>query len=214
MPQKRRIPTPSNDSNTTNPHPLKCVKSSFASIEEHDVAIIPVKHTTLYSLEQQRKNSELCDVILQVEDKEFPAHRTVLVASSEYFLKMFTVEMKEKYSKKVPIKTVTATAMSEIQKSIFFHGCEVALTSHICYPIRLVFHQHLNLHVAYPGIPPESSNTHEGNFYTCHRTLFSDYSDLSLTTKSPERRFSTSITLALPLAQPHCASITKHGHHV
>ena len=31
----------------------------------------------------------------------------------------------------------------------FFHGYEVALTSHICFPIRLVFHQHLNSHVAY-----------------------------------------------------------------
>ena len=27
---------------------------------------------------------------------------------------------------------------------IFFHDCEVALTSHICFPIRLEFHQHLN----------------------------------------------------------------------
>ena len=88
--------------------------------EEHDVAItVLVKHKTLCNLEQQRHDTELCDVILQVEDKEFPAHRTVLAASSEYFLKMFTVEMKEKYSKKVPLKTVTATAMSEILKSIY-----------------------------------------------------------------------------------------------
>ena len=25
-------------------------------------------------------------------------------------------------------------------------------------PIKLVFHQHLNLHIAYPGSPPEPSN--------------------------------------------------------
>ena len=88
--------------------------------DEHDVAIIiPVNHKTLRNLEQQRHDPELCDVILQVEDKEFPAHRTVLAASSEYFLKMFTVEMKEKYSREVPIKTVTASAMSEILKSIY-----------------------------------------------------------------------------------------------
>ena len=46
----------------------------------------------------------------------------------------------------------------------FFHDCEAALTSHICYPIRLVFHQHLNSHIAYPGIPPEPSNDTRGQF--------------------------------------------------
>ena len=39
------------------------------------------------------------------------------------------------------------------------------------------------------------------------RTLFSDYCDQSLTTRSPERGFSTSITLALLLVESHCASI-------
>ena len=29
--------------------------------------------------------------------------------------------------------------------------------THFCYPNRLVLHQHLNLHVAYPGIPPKNS---------------------------------------------------------
>ena len=43
-----------------------------------------------------------------------------------------------------------------------FHDCKVALTSRICYPIRLVFHQHLNSHIAYPGIP-NLQTTHEGN---------------------------------------------------
>ena len=28
---------------------------------------------------------------------------------------------------------------------------EVALPSHICFPIRLMFHQHQNSHIAYPG---------------------------------------------------------------
>ena len=123
----------SNGSKATNLQPLKFKLSLFAnydvasieeydaaSIEEYDVAIIiPVKHKTLCNLEQQRHNPELCDVILQVENKEFLAHGTVLAASSEYFLKMFTLEMKKKYSKEVPMKTVTATAMSEILKSIY-----------------------------------------------------------------------------------------------
>ena len=56
-------------------------------------------------------------------------------------------------------------------------------------------HQYLNSCVAYPGIPPENSIQHEGNISTCHGTLFSDYSDLGLKSKSdkissPERGFS------------------------
>ena len=51
--------------------------------------------------------------------------------------------------------------------------------THFCYTIRLVHHQHLNLQVANPGIPPEIRTTKEGNISTCHRS-FSDYSDQSL----------------------------------
>ena len=98
----------------------------------------------------------------------------------------------------------------------FFHDCEVALTSHICFPIRLVFHQHLilNSHIACSGIPPQPSNHTRGQFlhlpsYPLLRLLWSKSDN-----KSPERGFSTSITLALHLAQPHCASITKHEHHI
>ena len=43
----------------------------------------------------------------------------------------------------------------------FFHNCEVALSSHICFSIRLVFHQHLNSRIAYPGSPLEPSRVHD-----------------------------------------------------
>ena len=36
--------------------------------------------------------------------------------------------------------------------------------THFCYLIRLVLHQHLNSHVAYPGIPPENSNHTRGQY--------------------------------------------------
>ena len=56
--------------------------------------------------------------------------------------------------------------IADLKRKVFFfsHGCEVALTSHICCPIRLVFHQHLISHIAYPGIPPEPSNHTRGQF--------------------------------------------------
>ena len=75
----------------------------------------------------------------------------------------------------------------------------------------LVVHQHMNSHTAILAAHPNLQTAHEGNFCSCHRTLFSDYSNQSLTTRSPERGFSTSITLALHLAQSHCACITKRG---
>ena len=80
----------------------------------------------------------------------------------------------------------------------------------ICFSIRLVFHQHLNSYIAYPGSPTRTFKQHKGNFFTCHRSLFSEYFDQSLTTMFPERGFSTCVTLALHLVQPHRDSITTH----
>ena len=52
--------------------------------------------------------------------------------------------------------------------------------------------------------------THESNINTCHRTLFSDCSDQSLTKLVHQKE----ITLKLHLVQPHCARNTKHGHYL
>ena len=46
----------------------------------------------------------------------------------------------------------------------FYHNCEVALTSHICFHIGLVFHQHLDSLITYPESPPEPSNHTRGQF--------------------------------------------------
>lgn len=43
-----------------------------------------------------RKVNKLCDVVLQVDGEEFPAHRVVLAACSDYFCAMFTNEVSNK----------------------------------------------------------------------------------------------------------------------
>ena len=57
---------------------------------------------------KQTSDGGFCDVTLIIDGDEFPAHKCVLASSSDYFNKMFTVEMKEKYEKKIEIKGITA----------------------------------------------------------------------------------------------------------
>ena len=42
---------------------------------------------------RQRHDNEFCDITLEVEEKQFAAHRSVLAACSQYFYKMFTVNV-------------------------------------------------------------------------------------------------------------------------
>ena len=89
---------------------------------------------------------------------------------------------------------------STLEPWFFFHGCEVALTSHICFPIRLVFHQHLNSHIAYPDIPPEPSNHTRGQFlhlpsYPLLRLLWSK-SDNKVTKKRILDQYHTGTSLS------------------
>ncbi|XP_069505495.1 zinc finger and BTB domain-containing protein 7A [Ambystoma mexicanum] len=44
----------------------------------------------LSSLNEQRNQGLLCDVVILVDDQEFHSHRSVLAASSQYFKKLFT----------------------------------------------------------------------------------------------------------------------------
>ena len=70
-------------------------------------------------LQEQRNKNEFCDVTLQVESETFNAHRSVLAAFSDYFLKMFTTDMREKYSKVISIQTVTLRAAKQILDAIY-----------------------------------------------------------------------------------------------
>ncbi|XP_031573540.1 kelch-like protein diablo [Actinia tenebrosa] len=49
----------------------------------------------LANANQMRKSGSLCDVILRVKSKDFPAHRSVLASASLYFRGLFMSQMKE-----------------------------------------------------------------------------------------------------------------------
>ena len=73
----------------------------------------------LSSLNKLRDDNDFCDVILQVENKTFPAHRAVLSASSVYFFKMFTVNMKEKQEKLVTFNDISPDAFQLVIDFIY-----------------------------------------------------------------------------------------------
>lgn len=63
---------------------------------EEDLIGIPFpNHSSdvLCSLNEQRRDGFLCDVVLVVKDQEYRTHRSVLAACSQYFKKLFTVAM-------------------------------------------------------------------------------------------------------------------------
>lgn len=54
------------------------------------------RHELLSRLARQQRNGVLCDVTLVNKGREFRAHKSVLAASSEYFMALFTTTMVEK----------------------------------------------------------------------------------------------------------------------
>ncbi|XP_076814560.1 kelch-like protein 28 isoform X1 [Clavelina lepadiformis] len=71
-------------------------------------------------LNKQRLDDRYCDITLIVADNKFPAHRSVLSASSEYFDTMFSSkQMKEQFAKVVSIKEITALAMTKVLTFVY-----------------------------------------------------------------------------------------------
>ncbi|TKS76838.1 Kelch-like protein 12 [Collichthys lucidus] len=65
----------------------------------------------LNAMNSLRKSNTLCDITLRVENADFPAHRIVLAACSDYFCAMFTSELAEKGKSFVDIQGLTAATM-------------------------------------------------------------------------------------------------------
>ena len=79
----------------------------------------------LKRISRMREHSVLTDIILVVEGKEFPAHRNMLAANSDYFMAMFSGHMATT-SDKVVVEQITATGM-EILLDFIYKG-EILIT--------------------------------------------------------------------------------------
>lgn len=63
----------------------------------------------LNAMNSLRKSNTLCDITLRVESTDFPAHRIVLAACSDYFCAMFTSEVTELCRKNAHLFSVSVS---------------------------------------------------------------------------------------------------------
>ena len=58
--------------------------------------------------------ADFWDVTFVVEEKEFPVHKLIMAASSDYFTTMFKGHFKEENNNKIPLVDVEASAFEQI----------------------------------------------------------------------------------------------------
>ena len=71
------------------------------------------------NLNELRKSNLLCDTIVRAEGTDFPAHRCVLSAGSQYFRALFTTELSENQSHVVELKMVKCAALAEVLEFLY-----------------------------------------------------------------------------------------------
>ncbi|KAL3846716.1 hypothetical protein ACJMK2_017682 [Sinanodonta woodiana] len=74
-----------------------------------------------------RKKHQLCDVILKVQGKEFHVHKTVLAASSDYFLAMFSSNLSEKTQSVIELHEMESDVFEKVIE--FVYTAEITLTT-------------------------------------------------------------------------------------
>lgn len=74
------------------------------------------KHSqsVLESMNRIRSSGKLCDVVIQVEENQFHAHRIVLAANTPYFEAMFSGDLEESRQQIVTLKDVSPEAVKNI----------------------------------------------------------------------------------------------------
>ncbi|XP_077977144.1 kelch-like protein 12 [Glandiceps talaboti] len=81
----------------------------------------------LTTMNNLRKSGTLCDVILSVEGIDFPVHRIVLAACSDYFCAMFTNEMSEKQKSSIELQGLNADTMEVLLDFVYTETVNVTV---------------------------------------------------------------------------------------
>ncbi|XP_032225329.2 kelch-like protein 12 isoform X1 [Nematostella vectensis] len=81
----------------------------------------------LTSVNKLRKDGKLCDVVLQVEKKEFPAHRIVLASCSDYFYAMFTNDMLESQKGVIELQGLASDTMEVLLDFVYTETVKVSV---------------------------------------------------------------------------------------
>ncbi|XP_013399272.1 kelch-like protein 3 [Lingula anatina] len=77
-------------------------------------------------LNMMRKQALLCDVLIIVDGKEIPAHKSVLSSCSPYFYAMFTNDLSEARSNRVMLQDVDGKALTQLID--FIYTSEIGVT--------------------------------------------------------------------------------------
>jgi kelch-like protein 12 len=101
----------------------------MSSSEVHDFPSEGHSTEILSSINTLRKRNLLCDAILSVEDHDFPVHRVILAACSDYFEAMFTSGMSESCNeqKKIEIQGLSADMMEILLDFIYTEKVKVSV---------------------------------------------------------------------------------------
>nr|XP_039259539.1 kelch-like protein 12 [Styela clava] len=82
---------------------------------EYSVDLDHMSHavTILENLDEMRKNKQMCDFMIKVESEEFPAHKNVLSAGSDYFKAMLSHDTSEAQSGFVEMKHICPVSVKK-----------------------------------------------------------------------------------------------------
>ncbi|XP_020644803.3 kelch-like protein 34 [Pogona vitticeps] len=76
-----------------------------------------------------RAEGALCDILLKVKENEFPAHKSLLACSSDYFRAMFKSYTKESKASVVHLQVVSATGLQHILDFIYTSWLSLSFAS-------------------------------------------------------------------------------------